>query len=307
MGFSLNGVWQAEHSWVRNSDGQFLRDASTFLDKLSNNPSAAFPAAMDRYHLYVSGACPWAHRVLIVRMLFGLEEFLPVSEVSPLMRELGWVFDESHPDQLYNSQRLHEIYVKSLATYTGRVTVPVLFDTHREVIVNNESTDLVRMLNSVAPRTKNKDLNLYPDALAAQIDEWNERIYHAINNGVYKAGFATTQSAYQSAVNQLFTTLEALDQHLRDNRFVVGDQLTETDIRLFTTLVRFDAVYHGHFKCNIKKLKEMRGLLAFTRMLYHDFNFGSTFDLETTKRHYYASHRNINPTGIVPLGPEPLL
>ena len=162
MGFSLNGVWQAEHSWVRNTDGQFLRDASTFLDKLSNNPSAAFPAAMDRYHLYVSGACPWAHRVLIVRMLFGLEEFLPVSEVSPLMRERGWVFDESHPDQLYNSQRLHEIYVKSLATYTGRVTVPVPFDTHREVIVNNESSDLIRMLNSVAPRTKNKDLNLYP-------------------------------------------------------------------------------------------------------------------------------------------------
>ena len=304
MGFSLRGSWKADETWTRSEKGEFLRDASVFRDFLSTSENTPFPIEDGRYHLYVSGACPWAHRVLIVRSLFGLEQFLPVSTVHPLMMEKGWVFDGSYEDMLYGSERLHDIYLKADATYTGRVTVPVLFDRKTGRIVNNESAEIIRMLHQFAPRTRLKELDLYPETWREEIDEWNSRIYDSVNNGVYRCGFATKQHSYEVSVGELFDMLDELERHLETRRFMVGEQLTETDIRLFTTLIRFDPVYHGHFKCNQRKLAEFPTLSAYTRRIYQLEGIADTCDLHQIKVHYYGSHLSINPTGIIPLGPN---
>lgn len=303
MGFSVKGEWLSDAVWKRTDQGAFVRDESVFRQGISDALGSQFAIEGERYHLYVSDACPWAHRVMIVRHLFGLETFLPTSHVHPLMLDEGWVFGGQYVDGVFGSRKLHEIYLRADSGYTGRVTVPILFDTKHETIVNNESSEIIRMLNRFAPRTKNQDLDLYPGQLQTEIERWNERIYSHLNNGVYRCGFATSQHAYEAAVEPLFELMTALDTHLNGRSFLVGTQITEADIRLYTTLVRFDAVYHGHFKCNRKKLTEFRSLHEYTRRLHEFDGIGTTCNLNDIKSHYYGSHLTINPTGIIPVGP----
>jgi putative glutathione S-transferase len=259
-----------------------------------------------RYHLYVSLACPWAHRTLIMRALKGLQAIIPISVTHWLMAEHGWTFtagDGVIPDPLYNSRYLYELYSRADETYSGRSTVPILWDHHTQTIVNNESADIIRMLGSAFDRAGAKPGDYYPEALRGEIDAINQRVYGTLNNGVYKAGFATTQAAYEAAVSPLFDTLDWLEDKLSRSRYLCGEAITEADIRLFTTLVRFDAVYHGHFKCNIRRIVDYRNLWAYTRDLFQTPGIGETVNFGHIKRHYYMSHRRINPTGIVPAGP----
>jgi putative glutathione S-transferase len=284
--------------------GAFRRQASRFHDWVTADGSSGFPAAASRYHLYVSLACPWAHRTLIVRALKGLEEAIGVTVVDPLRDEYGWAF-RLEPDPLNGFRYLAEAYLASDPAYRGRVTVPVLWDTERGVVVNNESSEIIRMLNSEFEAFADPGApDLYPEALRAEIDALNERVYDTVNNGVYKAGFATTQEAYERAVLPLFETLDALDQRLAAQRYLAGDAPTEADWRLFTTLVRFDAVYHGHFKCNLRRLADYPHLSAYLRDLYQHPGVAETVDFDHIKRHYYVTHRSLNPTGVVPLGPR---
>jgi len=259
-----------------------------------------------RYHLYVSLACPWAHRTLIMRALKGLENVVTASVTHWLMGAQGWTFEPGDgvvPDTLYGSRYLHEVYARADGTYSGRVTVPVLWDQHTQSIVNNESADIIRMLGKAFDGIGARPGDYYPANLRDEIDAVNERVYDTLNNGVYKAGFATTQAAYEAAVVPLFETLDWLEQRLAHTRYLVGDKLTEADIRLFTTLIRFDSVYHGHFKCNLRRLVDYPRLWAYTRDIYQLSGVAGTVNLAHIKGHYYGSHRQINPTGIVPLGP----
>jgi putative glutathione S-transferase len=269
--------------------------------------SSGFKAEPGRYHLYVSLACPWAHRTLIFRKLKGLEEVVSVSVVHWHMGAEGWEFREGHgtiPDPVLGASRLHRIYSAARAGYTGRVTVPVLWDKQQGSIVNNESSEIIRMFNSAFEAWARPGLDFYPEDLRGAIDEINETVYHGVNNGVYKAGFATSQEAYEEAFDALFDTLDALEDRLARQRYLVGGRLTEADWRLFTTLVRFDPVYVGHFKCNKRRLVDYPNLWAYTRELYQVPGVAGTVDLHHIKRHYYGSHTAINPTGIVPKGPE---
>ncbi|MFP4280883.1 MAG: glutathione S-transferase family protein, partial [Halochromatium sp.] len=266
-----------------------------------------FPAAPDRYHLYVSYACPWAHRTLILRALKGLDELISVSVVHPLMPPESWVFGEypgATPDHVHGFDKLLQLYAHSAPGFDGVVTVPVLYDKQRQTIVNNESAEIIRMLNSAFDAWGNADLDLYPAELRAEIDAINALVYENINNGVYRAGFATTQAAYEDAFDKLFATLDQLEARLATQRYLVGARLTEADWRLFTTLVRFDPVYHGHFKCNRQRLVDYPNLWAYTRELYQVPGIAETVDMDHIKRHYYGSHQHINPTGIIPKGPE---
>ncbi|WP_413788627.1 glutathione S-transferase family protein [Rhodopila sp.] len=259
-----------------------------------------------RYHLYVSLACPWAHRTLIMRALKGLESIIPVSVTHWLMEQNGWTFEPGEavvPDSLYGSHYLHEIYARADGEYSGRVTVPVLWDQHTQTIVNNESADIIRMLGSAFDQAGAAPGNYYPERFRAEIDQVNKRVYNTLNNGVYKAGFATTQAAYEDAVGPLFETLDWLEGRLGHSRYVVDDALTEADIRLFTTLIRFDSVYYGHFKCNLRRLVDYPNLWAYTRDIYQRPEIARTVNFHHIKGHYYGSHRQINPTGIVPVGP----
>ena len=268
--------------------------------------SDGYSAAPGRYHLYVSLACPWAHRTLIVRALKGLEQIVPVSVTHWLMAEQGWSFSPGEgviPDPLFNSRYLHEIYTRADAHHTGRVTVPVLWDQHTQTIVNNELSEIIRMFNTAFDAVGAKPGDYYPRVMREEIDELNARIYDTVNNGVYKAGFATTQAAYEEAVAPLFETLDWLEGRLSQSRFLCDETLTEADIRLFTTLVRFDAVYHGHFKCNVRRLADYRNLWAYTRDIYQIPGVAPTVNFLHIKRHYYQSHKRINPSGIVPVGP----
>ncbi len=268
--------------------------------------SDGFSAATARYHLYVSLACPWAHRTLIMRALKGLEQIIPVSVTNWLMAEQGWTFSPGEgviPDPLFNSRYLHEIYTRADAHYSGRASVPVLWDQHTQTIVNNESSEIIRMLNSAFDAIGARPGDYYPRERREEIDALNARIYDTVNNGVYKAGFATTQSAYEEAVAPLFETLDWLEERLAQSRFLCEDTFTEADIRLFTTLVRFDSVYHGHFKCNVRRLTDYRNLWAYTRDIYQIPGIAATVNLGHIKRHYYQSHKRINPTRIVPVGP----
>ena len=312
MGLLIDGTWQ-DHEPEASKDGHFERRETAFRNWITSDgrpgPTGqdGFRAVAGRYRLYVSLACPWAHRTLIMRALKGLQSTIPVSVTHWLMAENGWTFAPGEgvvADPLYNSLYLYELYARADETYSGRVTVPVLWDHHTQTIVNNESADIIRMLGSAFDHAGAAPGDYYPKPLRAEIDEINQRVYDTLNNGVYKAGFATTQAAYEAAVVPLFETLDWLEERLSRNRFLCGDTLTEADIRLFTTLVRFDCVYHGHFKCNIRRIADYRHLWAYTRDFYQLPGIAETVDFGHIKRHYYMSHRRINPTGIVPAGPE---
>jgi putative glutathione S-transferase len=311
MGLLIDGAWR-EQDPGRTRDGHFERKDSAFRDWITPDgrpgPTGrdGFRAVAGRYHLYVSLACPWAHRTLIMRALKGLEEIIPISVTHWLMAEQGWTFETGVgviPDTVNNSRYLHELYSRADEHYSGRATVPILWDKHTQAIVNNESADIIRMLGSAFDQAGARPGDFYPAALRGEIDAINLRVYDTLNNGVYKCGFATTQAAYDAAVAPLFETLDWLDDRLSQSRFLCGDRLTEADVRLFTTLVRFDAVYHGHFKCNIRRIVDYRHLWAYTRDIFQHPGVAATVDLGHIKRHYYMSHRRINPTGIVPAGP----
>ncbi|MFQ3236526.1 MAG: putative glutathione S-transferase [Paraglaciecola sp.] len=307
MGLLVEGKWQDQWYDTQSSGGKFERQASQFRHGISDEPGAPFPAQSGRYHLYVSLACPWAHRTLIFRQLKGLNDHIDVSVVSPDMLENGWEFSRAFGatgDKLYNSKYLHELYTRAEKTITSRVTVPILWDKQQQTIVNNESADIIRIFNYSFNDLTGNELDFYPRPLRSQIDDLNELVYHSINNGVYKAGFATTQNAYEEGVQTLFQALEKIEARLSQQRYLVGDVITEADWRLFTTLVRFDAVYVGHFKCNIKRIADYANLSGYLRELYQVPGVADTVNLEHIKRHYYYSHTMINPTGIIPVGPE---
>ena len=312
MGLLIDGVWHDRWYDTKASGGRFQRQDSSFRNWITPDGApgptgeGGFKAEAGRYHLIVSYACPWAHRTLIFRALKGLEEAIGVDVVHWHMAEQGWPFrpDEGLSDSLYDSEFLHQIYTRAKPDYTGRVTVPVLWDKQRETIVSNESSEIIRMLNSAFVGVAGNDRDFYPETLRSEIEEINDLVYGTVNNGVYRAGFATTQEAYEEAVTALFATLDKLDARLAGQRYLAGDRITEADWRLFTTLLRFDPVYVGHFKCNLKRLVDYPNLWAYTRELYQVPGVAETVNMTHIKRHYYGSHGTINPTGVVPLGPE---
>lgn len=312
MGLLIEGHWRDQ--WYESSkDGAFQREQAqrrhwlTADGKPGPSGESGFPAQAGRYHLYVSLACPWAHRTLILRKLKGLETLIDVSVVSWLMLENGWTFDKdlgSTGDKLDHFDFMHQRYTADARDYTGRVTVPVLWDNQQKRIVSNESAEIIRMFNSAFDGITGNGLDFYPQPLRTAIDELNARIYPAVNNGVYRAGFATSQAAYEEAFDELFAELDRLEGLLGNKRYLTGDYLTEADIRLFTTLIRFDAVYYGHFKCNLRRIADYPNLSNWLRELYQWPGIAETVDFTHIKHHYYASHRTINPTGVVPKGPE---
>jgi putative glutathione S-transferase len=287
--------------------GAFVREASRFRDWVTADGSSGYAAQPGRYHLYVSPACPWAHRTVIVRLLKGLEHAVTISAVDPIRDERGWRFTEGPghgPDPVNGFAYLREAYLASDPAHDGRVTVPVLWDRESGRIVNNESAEIIRMLNSEFAAWGDRDVDLYPAPLREEIDAVNEPVYAYVNDGVYKVGFARTQEAYEAAFGRLFTTLDWLDERLADRRWLVGGRITEADWRLFCTLVRFDAVYVGHFKCNLRRIADYRHLSGYLRDLYQQPGIAGTVDMDHIKRHYYGTHPSIDPLGIVPLGPE---
>jgi putative glutathione S-transferase len=314
MGLLVDGVWHDKWYDTAESGGRFVRKESQFRTWVtadgSPGPSGkgGFKAEPGRYHLYVSLACPWAHRTMIFRALKGLEDMISVSVVHWLMRGEGWTFAEGPgvvPDPIGGAERLYEVYLRAEPGYTGRVTVPVLWDKQSGTIVNNESSEIIRMLNSAFDGVGATPGDYYPEALRPEIDAVNDRVYATLNNGVYRSGFATTQEAYEEAVNPLFDTLDWLEERLADGRpWLLGEAPTEADWRLFTTLIRFDPVYVGHFKCNRRRIADYRHLSAYVKRLYEHPGVAGTVDFDHIKRHYYESHRHINPTGIVPVGPD---
>lgn len=313
MGLLIEGVWHDRWYDTEKTGGRFVRQDSQFRNWVTADGSAGltgkagFKAESDRYHLYVSSACPWAHRTLIFRALKGLEDQISVSVVHWLMAEKGWTFEPGEgviPDRINNARFLHEVYTKANPTYTGRVTVPVLWDKQTNAIVSNESSEIIRMLNSAFDGVGALPGDYYPPDLREEIDALNARIYPNVNNGVYKAGFATTQKAYEEAIAPLFDTLAWLEERLSQGRYLTGDRLTEADWRLFTTMVRFDPVYVGHFKCNLKRVVDYPNLWGYIRDLYQVPKVAETVNFQHIKGHYYESHKTINPTGVVPLGPE---
>ena len=304
MGVLLDGEWRQE-GMTTDEQGRFQRAESSFRNWIA--PEGPFPAEAGRYHLYVSYACPWAHRTLIFRKLKGLERMISVSVVHPFMGEDGWTFKAGAdvvPDCVNQKRFLRDVYLAADDTYTGRVTVPVLWDKTSGTIVSNESSEIIRMLNSEFDGIGAAAGDYYPQSLHAEIETINERIYHTVNNGVYRAGFATTQEAYSEAVEALFSTFDWLDATLSSRRYVAGDVLTEADWQLFPTLVRFDPVYVAHFKCNMKRLVDCPNLWSYTRELYQYPGIAETVNLSHIKQHYFTSHRSINPHGIIPVGPE---
>lgn len=313
MGLLIDGVWHDRWYDTDASGGRFERKESAFRNWVTADgapgPSGAggFAAEPGRYRLYVSLACPWAHRTLILRVLKGLEDAIPVSVVHWFMGGDGWSFEPGEgvvADPVLGARYLRELYVAADPHYTGRVTVPVLWDLKAGTVVSNESAEIIRMLNTAFDGVGAAPGDYYPEKLRAEIDRVNARVYDTVNNGVYKAGFATTQEAYEEAVRPLFDSLDWLEDRLSRQRWLAGDRMTEADIRLFTTLVRFDPVYFGHFKCNVRRIADYPALLGFTRDVYQTPGVAGTVDLGHIKRHYYQSHRGVNPTGIVPVGPE---
>ena len=314
MGLLVEGKWQDQWYDTEATGGRFQRDLSRFRSWVTVDGSAGpsgsdgFKAEPNRYHLYVSLACPWAHRTLIFRKLKGLEDMISVSAVHPLMHENGWTFQDGPgviADPIFNADYMYQIYTAAQSDYTGRVTVPVLWDKKNNTIVSNESSEIIRMFNSAFDEVgANKDVNFLPEDLRGEIDELNDFIYPNINNGVYKSGFATTQEAYDEAVVDLFKALDTIEARLENNRYLTGDSITEADWRLFTTLIRFDPVYVGHFKCNIRRIVDYPNLWGYTRDLYQVPGVAETVNMDHIKSHYYGSHDTINPTLIVPRGPD---
>jgi putative glutathione S-transferase len=313
MGFFLDGVWHDQWYDTARTAGRFEREPTRFRSWVTPDGApgedgrGGFPAESGRYHLYVSLACPWAHRTLIFRTLKYLQDAISVSVVSPLMGPQGWTFNESEGssgDSANGVQRLGHVYLLADPHYSGRVTVPVLWDKKRCTIVNNESAEIIRMLNTAFDEFTGDRSDFYPQELRAEIDAINDDVYPNINNGVYRAGFATTQEAYEEAYRGLFAALARMEDRLTRSRFLAGDVITEADWRLFTTLVRFDAVYYGHFKCNERRIADYPNLSNYLRDLYQVSGVAATVNLDHIKRHYYWSHTQINPTRIVPLGPK---
>jgi putative glutathione S-transferase len=302
MGLLVDGVWQDRWYDTASTGGRFVRAESRFRNQVTADGSSGFKAEAGRYHLYVSYACPWAHRTLIFRVLKGLEAAISVSVVEPLMLEHGWTFAKG-ADALHGARFLHQVYTKADPQYSGRVTVPVLWDRERQTIVNNESAEIIRMLNGAFGLVGATGPDFYPEPLQAEIDAVNEWVYRTVNNGVYRAGFATSQPAYGEAVTALFESLDAIEERLGRQRYLAGDRITEADWRLFTTLVRFDAVYVGHFKCNLRRIVDYPNLWGYLRELFQVPGVAGTVHFDHIKTHYYGSHKTINPTGIVPSGP----
>lgn len=313
MGLLVNGQWQDVWYNTKDTDGEFQREAAQLRNWITKDGSAGpsgesgFKAESGRYHLYVSLACPWAHRTLIFRKLKKLESHISISVVSPDMLSKGWTFDTeegSSGDHLFDSQFMHQIYTRNSSNYSGRVTVPVLWDKQQNRIVSNESSEIIRMFNSAFNDITGDTQDFFPQALQDDIESVNTLIYDNINNGVYRCGFATTQNAYEQAYDALFGALDVVETRLGNSRYLVGEQLTEADWRLFTTLIRFDAVYHGHFKCNLKRIEDYPNISNYVRELYQWPGVAETVDFYHIKRHYYFSHTTINPTQVVPKGPE---
>ncbi len=314
MGLLNNGIWQDKWYDTDSTGGRFERHESQFRNWITPDGSAGpdgkagFKAEAGRYHLYVAYACPWAHRALVFRKLKGLEDMIDVSYTHWFMGENGWTFKDDPDgivgDKLFGSDFMYEIYLKADPHYTGRVTVPTLWDKQQNTIVSNESADIIRMFNSAFDGVGAADGDYYPDDKKAEIDNINERVYHTVNNGVYKAGFATAQDAYEEAVFPLFESLDWLDEKLGKSRFLTGDTPTEADWRLWTTLYRFDLVYHGHFKCNIRRLVDYPNLWPYARDLYQWPGIAETVNPMHAQRHYYESHDMVNPTRVVPAGPD---
>ena len=285
--------------------GAFVRQQSAFRNWVKADGSTEFPPEAGRYHLYVSLACPWASRAIIYRKLKGLEDTIPMTVVDPVRDAKGWRFFDDQPDSVNGFEYLSQAYELTEPGFSDRVTVPLLWDTKTNRAVNNESSEIIRMLNSEFNElAENPELDLYPEELRGEIDEINERVYNSVNNGVYRAGFATTQEAYEEAFDELFETLDWLDGLLAERRYLTGDQITEADWRLFVTLVRFDPVYVGHFKCNLRRIADYPNLSGYLRDLYQQPGIAETVNLDHIKRHYYMTHPQINPTGVVPRGPE---
>ena len=312
MGLLVDGQWVDQWYDTKKTGGRFVRTEAQFRNWITADGSAGptgqagFKAEANRYHLYVSLACPWASRTLMIRTLKGLEDMISISVVHPLMLEHGWTFEEGEGvigDPIFQVRYLHQVYTAVEPDYTGRVTVPVLFDKKTKTIVNNESSEIIRMLNTAFDGLGAKPGNYVPDQWLEEIDAVNDFVYHRINNGVYKAGFATKQEVYEEEVTVLFAALDQMEERLAGQDYLVGNRLTEADIRLFTTLVRFDAVYFGHFKCNLKPLTAYPNLWAYTKRIYQLPGMAQTVNFDHIKRHYYGSHKTINPTGVIPLGP----
>src|SRR4051812_39895873 len=312
MGLLVDGVWKNEWYDTKSTGGRFERAKSELRNWITRDGSpgptgrGGYKAEPGRYHLYIARACPWAHRTMIFRHLKGLESFIDFSVVHWRMAENGWTFEPGPgvtPDHVNGAKYLYEVYLKNDPHYTGRVTVPVLWDRETSTIVSNESADIIRMFNSAFDEIGALPRDYYPVQVREHVDSLNERIYHTVNNGVYKAGFATTQEAYDSAIAPLFESLDWLEVILSNNRYLCKGILTEADWRLFTTLVRFDPVYVGHFKCNLRRIVDYPNLSNYLRELYQVGGIAETVNMDQIKRHYYMSMLHINPTGIVPLGP----
>ena len=312
MGLLVDGQWVDQWYDTKKTGGRFVRTQTQFRNWITADGSAGptgqagYKAEANRYHLYVSLACPWASRTLMIRTLKGLEDMISISVVHPLMLEHGWTFEEGEGvigDPIFQARYLHQVYTAVKPDYTGRVTVPVLFDKKTKTIVNNESSEIIRMLNTAFDGLGAKPGNYVPDQWLEEIDAVNDFVYHRINNGVYKAGFATKQEVYEEEVAALFEALDQMEERLAGQDYLVGNRLTEADIRLFTTLVRFDAVYFGHFKCNLKPLTAYPKLWAYTKRIYQLPGMAQTVNFDHIKRHYYGSHKTINPTGVIPMGP----
>ncbi|WP_312365770.1 glutathione S-transferase family protein [Ensifer sp.] len=312
MGRLVDGIWQDVWYDTAATKGHFKRSESQFRNWVTSDGSAGpsgqggFKAEAGRYHLYVSLACPWAHRTLIFRKLKKLEDLISVSIVDPLMLSKGWEFkgkDGGTVDHIFGFDALWQVYTRADPTYSGRVTVPVLWDKQKNTIVSNESAEIIRMFNSAFNALTGSTEDFYPQELRSEIDDLNGRIYGAVNNGVYKAGFATSQEAYEDGVAPLFDMLDELEERLATRRYLTGSTITEADWRLFTTLVRFDPVYVGHFKCNIRRIADYRNLQNYLRDLYQVPGVAETVNMRHIKEHYYRSHTTINPTGVVPVGP----
>ncbi len=313
MGLLQEGKWVDQWYDTKSTNGRFVRKAPQFRNWITADGAAGpsgkggFKAEPGRYHLYVSLACPWAHRTLILRALKGLEKMISVSIVHWYMAENGWTFDVGDgvvPDTVNGAQFLHQVYTQAKPDYSGRVTVPVLWDKQTKTIVSNESPEIIRMFNSAFDEVGAAQGDYYPEHLRSEIDALNDRIYTTVNNGVYRCGFATTQAAYEEAITPLFDTLDWLEDILSQKRYLAGAQITEADWRLFTTLIRFDSVYVGHFKCSIRRIADYPNLSNYLRDLYQQPSISRTVNMEHIKRHYYESHTSINPSRIVPKGPD---
>ncbi|MUV57448.1 glutathione S-transferase family protein [Halogeometricum sp. CBA1124] len=304
MNMLVDGEWRTDAYESTNEEGEFDRQETSFRDWIQEDEDAEFPAEAGRYHLYISRACPWAHRAAMTRRLKGLEDAISLSVVEPVRIDDGWEFSAEYPDPLYGEDYLRDVYTRADDDFTGRVTVPVLWDTETETIVNNESREIMRMLNTEFEAHAKHDVDLWPEGSREAVEEILDDIYEPINNGVYRAGFAGSQAAYDEAVDELFDALDRWESVLDDRRFLAGDAPTEADVAMFATLIRFDHVYHTHFKCNRRAIHEYPNLWNYTKELAQLPGVAETINLDHITRHYYESHGDVNPSRLVPTGPD---